>query len=99
MAQVWQFWQVKCSLNEGICPKMQVGSSLSHLKMGKPMLHVVLLQAYDVARSGLAHEPANSKAWVWLGDACREAGRWQLAALSYKAALELGSGRDSDVKV
>jgi cytochrome c-type biogenesis protein CcmH/NrfG len=58
-----------------------------------------LLQAYDVARSGLAHEPVNSKAWVRLGDACREAGRWQLAALSYKAALELGSAGDADVKV
>jgi hypothetical protein len=36
---------------------------------------------------------------VRLGDACRGAGRWQLAALSYKAALELGSVGDADVKV
>lgn len=60
---------------------------------------VCAAQAYDVARSGLAHEPSNSKAWVRLGDACREAGRWQLAALSYRAALDLGSGGDADVQV
>ncbi|KAF6256770.1 hypothetical protein COO60DRAFT_1640463 [Scenedesmus sp. NREL 46B-D3] len=50
-------------------------------------------------RMGYVNEPNNSKAWVRLGDACREAGRWQLAALSYRAALDTGSAGDADVEV
>ncbi|WIA39191.1 hypothetical protein OEZ86_005316 [Tetradesmus obliquus] len=72
--------------------RLYMNISLSHLRLGR------VNEAYDVARSGLAHEPSNSKAWVRLGDACREAGRWQLAALSYRAALDLGSSGDADVQ-
>jgi predicted TPR repeat methyltransferase len=49
---------------------------------------VRFLQAYDAAWAAIGHAPDNSKAWVRFGEACRAAGRWQLAQLAYSTAME-----------
>jgi len=56
------------------------------------------LQAYDTARSAVAHDATCSKAWVRLGDACKAGSRWQLAQLCFAAAATL-SPRDDIIKV
>jgi cytochrome c-type biogenesis protein CcmH/NrfG len=45
-------------------------------------------QAYDAAWAAIGHAPDNAKAWVRFGEACRAAGRWQLAQLAYCTAMD-----------
>ncbi|WIA22495.1 hypothetical protein OEZ86_009492 [Tetradesmus obliquus] len=56
--------------------------SLVQLKMG----HVT--EAYAAALAALGHCPSNAKAWLRLAEACKAAGRWQLAQLYYSMAVE-----------
>jgi hypothetical protein len=49
------------------------------------------LQAYTAAIAAQQHCPHNAKAWLRMADACKVAGRWQLAQLCYSTAVdELG---------
>lgn len=46
-------------------------------------------EAVNAAMSALGHDATNVRAWARLGEAFSEVGRWQLAQLSYQAALQL----------
>jgi hypothetical protein len=46
------------------------------------------LQAYSAALAALVHCPCNAKAWLRVAEACKAAGRWQLAQLYYSIALD-----------
>eukprot|EP00878_Enallax_costatus_P023170 GHUV01024634.1.p1 GENE.GHUV01024634.1~~GHUV01024634.1.p1 ORF type:complete len:320 (+),score=51.49 GHUV01024634.1:1096-2055(+) len=61
------------------------------------LAYTKLEQASDAllaAREALKPDPTVSKSWVRLGDAYRLIGKWQLAHLSYTAALELAPGHE-----
>uniref|UniRef100_A0A383WI69 C2H2-type domain-containing protein n=1 Tax=Tetradesmus obliquus TaxID=3088 RepID=A0A383WI69_TETOB len=63
-------------------PLLYNNSSLVQLKLG----HVT--EAYSAVLAALGHCPGNAKAWLRLAEACKAAGRWQLAQLYYSMAVE-----------
>lgn len=56
-------------------------------------------QAFAAAQAALYRCPTNAKAWLRIAEACRAAGRWQLAHLYYSMAVERLGVADEAAKV